>query len=231
MEIRSFGGFAKPEVGDGRTVTGYAIVFNTESCTMYDPKQRCFFREIIDAGAVTDELLASSDVKALYNHDRDRLLARSVSGEGTLRLSVDERGLQYSFEVPDTATGNEVLELLRRGDLGGSSFAFTFSEKDISVEQHAETRYTVRRVNRINGLYDVSVVADPAYLEASATLRSMQSALLGGGVASDDEGVPEASSGPVVAVWEAEPDDDTPDDVPLRPTIDELTEYVQTITT
>ena len=62
----------------------------------------------------------------LLNHNEDKgVLARSNKGVGSLTLSIDDRGLKYSFEAPNTALGDELLEGLRRGDISTSSFAFT----------------------------------------------------------------------------------------------------------
>ena len=139
MEIRSFDGIGMPEIEQteaGNRITGYAIVFNSRSERLYDPFTRREFVEIIDANAVGEELLKRSDIKALYNHDRNRLLARSTNGEGTLSLSIDDKGLRYSFTAPNTEYGREVKELIKRGDLRGSSFAFTFDENDVEETRH-----------------------------------------------------------------------------------------------
>lgn len=176
MEIRSFDGIGMPEIEQteaGNRITGYAIVFNSRSERLYDPFTRREFVEIIDAGAVDEALVKRSDIKALYNHDRNRLLARSTKGEGTLSLSVDENGLRYSFTAPNTEYGREVKELIKRGDLRGSSFAFTFDENDVEETRDNDTKLTVRTIKRINGLYDVSVVCDPAYQSTNVGLRSL----------------------------------------------------------
>lgn len=176
MEIRSFDGIGMPEIEQteaGNRITGYAIVFNSRSEPMYDPFTRRKFVEIIDSGAVDEALVKRSDIKALYNHDRNRLLARSTNGEGTLSLSVDENGLRYSFTAPNTEYGREVKELIKRGDLRGSSFAFTFDENDVEETRDNDTKLTIRTIKRINGLYDVSVVCDPAYQSTNVGLRSL----------------------------------------------------------
>lgn len=69
------------------------------------------------------------DIKMTLWHNREKLLARSNRGEGTLALTVDEIGVKYSFEAPNTPDGNTALELVRRGDLSGSSFTYWSDEK------------------------------------------------------------------------------------------------------
>ena len=106
-EVRTFCGGAvpmlreAPDGGESRTIEGYAIVFGVESVLMVDWCDA--FREVIEPGAVTEELLRGCDVKMLLWHNREKLLARWNKGEGTLRLSVDETGVKYSFEAPPYA--------------------------------------------------------------------------------------------------------------------------------
>lgn len=166
VEIRTIG--EAPVAGEGRTISGYAIVFDVESRVI--PSWDGDFVEIIERGAVDDELIAQSDVKALFNHVDSMLLARSVNGDGTLKLSVDNRGLRFEFEAPNTSHGNDVLELVKRGDLRGCSFAFTADEENIKYSRDGERR--VRRVRKLSGLYDVSVVVEPAYTQTSVDARS-----------------------------------------------------------
>lgn len=164
MEIRSFSEL--PVAAEGRRIEGYAIVWGVESRVLCDWDGE--FVEVIERGAVDAELLQRSDVKALYNHSRDYMLARYTNGTGTLQLTVDEHGLRFAFDAPETTWGNDVLELVKRGDLRGCSFAFTADDVDYS--QRADgTR--LRRVRKLNGLYDVSVVVDPAYMQTSVEAR------------------------------------------------------------
>lgn len=65
MEIRSFSELGAPKV-TGRTVEGYAVVFNHESKVLFDKANKRFFIEIIEDGAITEELLRSCDI--LYNN-------------------------------------------------------------------------------------------------------------------------------------------------------------------
>ena len=166
VEIRTIG--EAPVATDGRTISGYAIVFDVESRVLasWDGD----FVEIIERGAVDDELIGQCDVKALFNHYNGQLLARSVNGKGTLRLTVDDRGLRFDFEAPNTTVGNDVLELVKRGDLQGCSFAFTADEENIKYSREGDRR--IRRVRKLSGLYDVSVVVDPAYTQTSVDARS-----------------------------------------------------------
>ena len=155
MEIRNID--SKFVVDESRTVTGYAICFNS-------PSEDLGFIEVIHAGAVTDETIKNSDVFAKFNHDDSKVLARSKYGQGSLLLEVDEKGLRYMFDAPNTDLGNELLEYLKRGDLNQSSFAFTVDVSDPTAEKwHKENGVLYRDIYRIERLYDVSPVFQPAY--------------------------------------------------------------------
>lgn len=154
IEHRSNEGI-KQEVAS-RTVTGYASIFNSESNDLGG------FTEIISPTAF-NEVIDKSDVFALLDHNKDRgVLARSTNGEGSLKLSIDEKGLKYSFEAPNTALGDEILEGIRRGDIRACSFAFTVAEGGDKWEKRANGTY-LRTINQVDRLYDVSVVYCPAY--------------------------------------------------------------------
>ena len=170
-ELRSFAGIATPQMS-GRKISGYAIVFNVKSGVMYDSENRRMFQEVIEPGAVTHDLLKRSDVKAVLHHDPQKLLARSNKGTGTLTLTVDSRGLFYSFEAPRTTDGNDALEMIKRGDISGSSFAFRLNERDCSWTKQGEV--WIRKIKSFRQLYDVSIVSDPAYSQTSVTVRSME---------------------------------------------------------
>lgn len=142
---------------DNRHIEGYAIVFNSLSNDLGG------FREIIEQGAITDELINNSDIVCLLNHDiKKGLLARSYHGRGSLKLEIDEHGLHYSFDAPNTDLGDEVLEGIRRGDIAKCSFAFVCGE-DV-WDKDAKGEY-IRHVKKIKNLYDVSLVYHPAYEE------------------------------------------------------------------
>ena len=156
-EIR-LGDNATTSTSESRHIEGYAIVFNSLSNDLGG------FREIIEQGAITDELIKNSDILCLMNHDiKKGVLARSYQGRGSLKLDIDEHGLHYSFEAPKTALGDEVLEGIRRGDISKCSFAFVCGEDNWDKDE--KTGEYIRHVKKIKNLYDVSLVYHPAYEE------------------------------------------------------------------
>ena len=138
-----------------RRVVGYASVFNSLSENLGG------FRELISERAF-DEVMEDS-VVALINHDMNYPLARTDNN--TLTLSVDSKGLRYSFDVPEGLSyGNDLLINLRAGNISQSSFGFIV-EEDSWERKDGEHIRTIEKVGR---LIDVSPVTIPAYPEASA---------------------------------------------------------------
>ena len=162
LEIRSFNiELREPE---SRHIEGYGSVFNERSLDLGG------FVEMIAPGAF-DGVIERSDVKCYLDHNPEKgILARSRNGKGSLSLVVDEKGLQYSFDAPKTNLGDEVVEGLKRGDYSQSSFAFTVDDEVWTKE--ADGTY-LRTITKIGGLYDVSIVANPAYEGTSVALRSL----------------------------------------------------------
>jgi len=180
-EIRSYqGGLYQPrlrEAGEGvesRMIEGYAIVFNEQSQLLADWYQGPY-REIIHPEAIDMEKLNASDIKMTLWHNREKLIARSCKGSGTLKLSVDERGVKYEFEAPRTPDGETALELVRRGDLAGSSFTY-WSDENTSVRyEKDEEGVLLRHVNSIDNIYEMTIASDPAYQQTSVSAREVES--------------------------------------------------------
>ncbi len=147
--------------GDKPTVVGYGAVFNSMSNDLGG------FREFIAPNAFEGRL--EDDVRFLINHD-GMPLARTTNG--TLRLSVDEKGLRYEADMPNTSTARDLMELLKNGTINQSSFAFTVEEDSWEVKDGMN----IRTIDKVSQLYDVSSVTYPAYNAASSSvaLRSME---------------------------------------------------------
>lgn len=181
MEIRSFSEeraiptvVKDTEGNDTRTIEGYAVVFEKESRMMFDWWKGKKFVEVIKRGAVTAADLNKWDIKALAEHDRSRLLGRSYNGKGTLTLTVDDYGVKYRFEAPKTAEGDNAIELIRRGDIFGSSFAYTSDEASNVTYTKRSDGSLLREVTKLDRMYDISIVTDPAYFGTDVTVRSVE---------------------------------------------------------
>ena len=170
LEIRSFS-ITRDE--GSRLVSGYAVVFNSRSHVMFDENRDLYYIEVIAQDAITDELLQRSDVVMNYAHDDNNILARSRNGEGTLKLSVDDKGLFFQFEMPNSALGDQVLESINRGDISECSFAFTLGN-DCETWTQEEDGTIIRTINNILGLYDCAIVTHAAYPETEVSARSLK---------------------------------------------------------
>lgn len=165
-----------------RTITGYAILFDTPSDTLWKDEES-EAREIIDPAAITRDLLDKSDIKFTMFHDSQLILARSNKGEGTLSYEVDERGVKFTFDAPETVDGDKALELVRRGDICGCSFAFTtryydsdFVSREVNVLPDGY-KSIVYRVKAVTGVYDFTLAADPAYPDTTVEAREFADSL------------------------------------------------------
>ena len=159
--------------GEKRDVTrnwivGYAARFGVNSLDLGD------FIERIDPGAfglVAERRGRKSplETRALFNHDPNHLLGRYPD---TLRLRVDERGLRYEILPPESR--QDIVELIQRGDIRGSSFSFIVDSAD--EEWTKEEGRSVRLIKRVRALYDVGPVTYPAYPDTNAEVakRSYQ---------------------------------------------------------
>ena len=148
--------------GATTTLSGYAAVFDAPA-TIGGVQP---FVEVIDRGAFDDAL--GDDVRVLFNHDPNLLIGRTKSG--TASISIDHHGLRYDVTPPDTQVGRDVLALVARGDVDGSSFGFRVLE-DTWTEGVTADDLPVRHIQRVS-LHDVSPVTSPAYTETSVEARA-----------------------------------------------------------
>jgi uncharacterized protein len=115
-----------------------------------------------------DQVLANpdTDVRALFNHDPSAVLGRQSAG--TLRLGVDDEGLAFEVDLPDTSYARDLRALVERRDLDGASFGFIAGDDELG---RAPDGRQLRTHTSVRELIDISVVAFPAYEGASASLR------------------------------------------------------------
>lgn len=123
--------------------------------------------ERIQRGALT--LDPDIDVMGLWDHERGKLLGRQSSS--TLRLGLDNIGLRYEVDIPNTTIGRDVEEYLERGDIQGSSFKFSIAPggQDLTYDPK-EKRYWRDLTNIV--VYDVGPTSDPAYTGTTAEVRT-----------------------------------------------------------
>ncbi|GAA1787938.1 HK97 family phage prohead protease [Agromyces lapidis] len=152
--------FRSADDGPG-TLDGYAIVFNKYSQNLGG------FVERVDPSAATKSVSDKLPVVARYNHDDNFLLGTIEAG--TLRLEVDDVGVRYIVDLPDTSAGRDVAALAKRGDLRYSSFAFHTLEDEWGVTEQGFPLRTLRSIQ----LVDVAPVVNPAYRDSTVGVRSL----------------------------------------------------------
>lgn len=161
-EIRNYSNVFNVE---NRNISGYGILFESESVDMG-------FVEVIKRGAVTQEQLDNSDIFIYFNHNDNEVLARSINGEGSVNLTVDEIGVKYEFEAPNTQRGDELLEHIKRGELFGSSFGFTLPIDGSGERWEKRDGKYYRTITKIDRVWEISPVFSPAYPNTSCQNRN-----------------------------------------------------------
>lgn len=151
---------------EGRAVTGYAAKFDKWSEPICG-----WFIEQVRGGAFDD--CDTTDTIMCFNHNVDDILARTASK--TLTLSVDDTGLRFSFDAPNTTVGNNMVELLRRGDISKCSFRFIVGQDEwLYADDKKGLKYDQRTIVKVSRLFDVALVVYPAYKDTEASVRHLE---------------------------------------------------------
>lgn len=152
-----------------RTIYGRAIVFN--KVFEYEDYWGDKYRETIKPSACTKEFLDSQDIKLNLLHKREMSIARSNCGEGNLRYSVSDEGVDFEFEAPNCDLGERALEMVRSGVYTGCSFEFY--PKDYECKKITEEGKTVYEINHtgFEKLTAFTIAMDPAYKETTVDCR------------------------------------------------------------
>lgn len=160
----------------GDFIEGRAIVFD-------QPTNIGLFTEIIDKNALKETDLR--DVRFLVNHNTDMIpLARSRRNNehSTMQMVVGEEGMDIraNLDTENNADARALYSATKRGDISGMSFMMTVPEDgeewDFSDEKNA-----VRRITKIQRIYEVSACTFPAYengtsLEARGDEEALENA-------------------------------------------------------
>lgn len=167
IEFRSI----EQENSDEMIVEGYAIVWNKVT-PMYEGFDGSIYYEQIDRNALDGAIM--EDVPFKYNHD-DRCFvpcrSRITEGEGSLNLTIDDHGLKIRGVFADTQASRDLYRLIKLGLINKMSFAFTEEESSYNKETRTTT------ILRIEKLWDVSAVDEPAYPQTSlSSLRCAEEA-------------------------------------------------------
>lgn len=144
-------------------IEGYAALFDVPSLPL-EAEEGMSFIETIRKGAFSRAIAERQDVRCLFNHESDWVLARTVSG--TLTLEEDDRGLKFIATLPTSTRANDVYTSISRGDVSQCSFAFQV-KTDAWRTQDGNFYREVVDVD----LFDVGPVTFPAYTQTSVQTR------------------------------------------------------------
>ena len=152
-------------------IEGYPIVFNQET----DMGE---WREVIDPSTVSDEKMLR-DVALMVGHDFGSIPlahSRRNNGSGTMQLTATEEGvfMRAALDVQNNPKAQEAYSAVKRGDLSGMSFAFTVNEERW---EDLDTDKPLRRITGFGRIFEVSLVAFPAYSGTSVQAASEGDAL------------------------------------------------------
>lgn len=151
---------------EGRIISGYALKFNTWSNDLGG------FIESVDAKALDEADM--SDVRALYEHNPQLILGRTKAG--TLKLEKDEVGLRFECKLPDTSYARDLYANIQNGNISQCSFGFKMEKRGDTLLFDKEEKIYKRTLRKIKSIFDVSVVAYPAYsdTDVAPVLRSIE---------------------------------------------------------
>ena len=180
----------EPQEGqqESREIEGRPIVFGVRSVNLTPWSSTRKVYEILEPGCISRELLAKSDVILNLNHSNmvpDVLGRFRNSDRDTLSLELRGDGIDCRCDLPKTNNANDALELMKRGDITGMSFAFEDDYEDtengVSYERTNDVEdgkeVWLRHVKKITGLYDVAIVTHPAYEQTNVGLREASEAI------------------------------------------------------
>jgi hypothetical protein len=147
-------------------VEGYAITFDKPAThKSYNRK----FTEVIKAKAL--DKTDMKDVPMRYNHN-DNVMIMARTRNKSLRLIKDKKGLKVEADLLDTQSNRDLYKAIQEGLIDKMSFAFNVATGgDTWTFKDDET---IREVNNIEKLWDVSVVDTPFYDSTSIYARSLE---------------------------------------------------------
>ena len=154
----------KQEGGKKLVLRGYPILFNTET-SIYD----YWYGEVRET--ILPTALEGTDLTNVYLVGGHEITPDKVLGRNSvnMRLEVDETGLFFECELPNTQYARDIYNLIESGLVDGMSFGFVCSD-----QVNPET--LTRTITHIDELYEITITPFPAYKEASVIVQKQRQA-------------------------------------------------------
>lgn len=206
------------DITDGRTMTGYPIVFDTwTTINSWEGE----FKERIAPGALKKTLRESGDkVKILFNHGMDPQIGDKPLGRASV-MRTDANGLYVEVPLSDTSYNQDLLALMRDGAIDGMSFRFSVVNEEWQTPKRGLPERTITELR----LYELGPVTFPAYEATTVGLRSRDDFARWRGLTEDKRAEIAALMGISTDLrtldeeptLEVTPDDESRDDIPDEP--------------
>ena len=160
-QVRSCGAEFRARDEGGPVIEGSFSVFNRD----YELWPGAV--EQVAPGAFRETL--GGDIRALANHDTRLVLGRTTTG--TLALREDDKGLFGTIKMNEQdSDAMNLYARVQRGDVSQCSFGFDILDEEFTERSDGSVLWTIRKVK----LYEVSVVAFPAYVETAVSARKAE---------------------------------------------------------
>ncbi len=153
--------------GDGRTLRGYAAVFNSPTDIRDQDGE---YTEIVAPGAFRRTLQRQTPV-LMFNHGKHPLIGDMPLGKIT-DIREDPRGLYVEARLSDNWLVQPVRDAIADGAVSGMSFRFEVVKDDWSAARGRRTR-TLKEVKAP----ELGPVVNPAYRDTAVSVRSALTAL------------------------------------------------------
>lgn len=146
--------------GEEKRVSGLGIVYDQWEEILPGYKERI----------LKNAVKLNKEVKSFINHDPNQVLSTTKSNPA-LELKDGYKGLKYISPIPPTSYGKDLEVNLERGNIKGSSFAFSVPKDGAKTWEEDGVYY--REINKLL-MYEIGPVTDPAYLKTKAGLRTAE---------------------------------------------------------
>lgn len=197
--------------GDGRTLTGYAAVFNSD--TEIHGWEGDFIERIAPGAFKRTLRNNGAQVKVLFNHGMDPSIGDKPLGRATT-MKEDDKGLYVEVPLDETSYNADLLASLRSGAIDGMSFRFSVVRDDWEQPKR-KGGLPIRTISEAK-LYEFGPVTFPAYTATTAGVRSREEFTIWRSLSEDKQDAIRN----ILGTSTSGPGEATPDDEPAAPAVD-----------
>lgn len=156
------------EITERMQIEGYAVLFDSPQVYQWGDTT---YTEQISRNALDNADMRRTVLR--YNHD-DSVMALARVKNGSLQLTIDDKGLFVHADLLDTQTNRDLYKSIQNGLIDEMSFAFTVAPKGDTWTYADDYKSITREINSIETLYDVSVVDTGFYENTNVYARASE---------------------------------------------------------